>query len=75
MRTRPSLESYIRIMPTALWWPYGGVLFLMSKVTYMNEVTLYSQLFKCNFQKTDALPTLGKLVHQSLWGDKNFWGN
>ena len=32
IRNRASLAPYSRIMPRALWWPYGGGLFLMSEV-------------------------------------------
>ena len=32
MRNRAPLRSYIRNMLRALWWPYGGLLSLMSEV-------------------------------------------
>ena len=32
MRNRLPLISYSRTMPRALWWPYGGRLFLRSEV-------------------------------------------
>ena len=31
-RNRAPLGPFSRIMPGALWWPYGGGLFLMSEV-------------------------------------------
>ena len=31
IRIRAPLGPYIRIMPRALWWPYGGGLLLMSE--------------------------------------------
>ena len=32
IRNRAPLRPYSRIMSRALWWPYGGRLFLMSKI-------------------------------------------
>ena len=32
IRKRAPLGPYSRTMPRALWWPYGGLLFLMSEV-------------------------------------------
>ena len=32
IRNNPSLESYLRLMPRALWWSSGGRLVLMSEV-------------------------------------------
>jgi len=39
MRNSAPLGPYSRTMPTALWWPLGGGLFLMS------EVPLYSKVY------------------------------
>ena len=33
IRNRAHLGLYSRIMPRALWWPYGRLLFLVSEVT------------------------------------------
>jgi len=33
IRNRAPLGFYSRTMPMALWWPYGGLQFLMSEVT------------------------------------------
>ena len=32
IRNRHPLEPYSRTMPRAIWWPWGGGLFLMSEV-------------------------------------------
>ena len=37
IRNRAPLGSYSRTMPRALWWPYGGLLFLMSEVSLYRE--------------------------------------
>ena len=57
IRNRAPLRPYSTTMPRALWWPYGGVLFLMSEVplyrdrirSLVGKVTEHSRTLQLTF--------------------------